>query len=499
VGRHSSRAGRLALVLAAGGAAIGFVAGPQAPAAAMPVAAVPSAGVPGSGVTTTPVLSVRRVPGWVAETVASQRLASSLSALLAQPVLGPGAAASCLVVSQGGRTLYSDHPLLGVIPASNMKLLTATAVIDRLGSTHRLTTDVVAAPPRAGVINGNLYLVGGGDPLLATGPSTTGLGSKETLFTSLGQLAAQVRAAGVTEVAGSVVGDESRYDQLRTVPTWSPEYLAEGDVAPLSALEVNDGAAPATSTNPTPAGASAAVLQAANSADPAGRAAATFTAVLSAAGVRVIGPPATGKAPAGIPVLTSLASPPLAEEVDAMLTVSDDTAAELFTKELGYETAGSGTTAAGVAAIRADLAADGLPVAQLVGFDGSGLDRQDQVTCNLIEADLEHLGPNSVVGQGLPIAAETGTLSDRMVHTAAAGRVRAKTGTLDNVAALSGFVLPAAGSHAPGSVLADPMVFSLIFNQVPNQPAAAAVADQVGVALSTYPQLPPLADIEPAP
>ncbi len=106
------------------------------------------------------------------------------------------------MVSQGGRTLYSDHPLLSLIPASNMKLLTATAVIDRLGSTHRLTTDVVAARPRAGVIDGNLYLVGGGDPLLATGPSATGLGSGETLYTSLDQLAAQVRAAGVTKVTG---------------------------------------------------------------------------------------------------------------------------------------------------------------------------------------------------------------------------------------------------------------------------------------------------------
>ena len=68
------------------------------------------------------------------------------------------------------------------------------------------------------------------------------------------------------------------------------------------------------------------------------------------------GSPNTGKAPPGTPVLTTISSPPLAQEVDAMLTVSDDTAAELFTKEIGYQVDGSGTTAAGVAAIRADLA-----------------------------------------------------------------------------------------------------------------------------------------------
>ena len=84
--------------------------------------------------------------------------------------------ASCLVVSQGGRTLYAERPGSPLIPASNMKLLTATAVLDRLGAAHRLTTDVVGARPRAGVVDGNLYLVGGGDPLLATRPSATGLG-----------------------------------------------------------------------------------------------------------------------------------------------------------------------------------------------------------------------------------------------------------------------------------------------------------------------------------
>ncbi len=244
---------------------------------------------------------------------------------------------------------------------------------------------------------------------------------------------------------------------------------------------------------------SAGTLAATTAANPAARAAATFTDALAAAGVRVAGSPTTGKAPPGLPTLTSVASLPLGEEVDAMLAVSDNTAAELFTKELGFETAGTGTTAAGVAAIRTSLAAAGLPVSQLVGYDGSGLDRGDRVTCNLIQTDLEHLGPNSWVGRGLPIASKTGTLRDRMRATPAAGRLRAKTGSLADVVALSGFVLPDARTHAPGSVLGNPIVFSLIFNQVPNQVAAQTVADQVGVALATYPKLPPLADIEPRP
>jgi D-alanyl-D-alanine carboxypeptidase/D-alanyl-D-alanine-endopeptidase (penicillin-binding protein 4) len=494
MGRHSRRArirgsSRVHLTPISLALAAGLMIGAPVPADA--VTSVTSPVAAPSGATTTPVLSVRRIPGWVAETVAAQRLTAGLSPLVAQPALGPAISTSCLLVTQGARTLYADRPLLPLIPASNMKLLTATALLDRLGPTHRATTAVVGARPRAGVVNGDLYLVGGGDPLLGSGPPAAGLRYGQTLYTSLDQLAARVRAAGISQVTGSVVGDDSRYDQARTVPTWKPQYAADGDVGPLSALEVNDGTLPAGGT---PA-----------SADPAARAAATFSGMLAAVGIPVAQPPTTGKAPPGLPVLTSLASPPLAQEVDAMLTVSDDTAAELFTKELGYETVGRGSTAAGVSAIRADLAADGLPVSELVGRDGSGLDRGDRVTCNLIHADLDHVGPDSVLGRGLPVAGETGTLRGRMRGTPAAGRVRAKTGTLDDVVALSGFVLPRAGTRVPGPLdgemagLGQPIVFSLILNRVPSQAAAEAVADQIAVALAAYPRLPPLAQIEPRP
>ena len=125
------RAGRLALVTGRRAGRLPAFDGRAYSAAAE---AAPARRPAASGVTTTPILSVRRVPGWVAETVAAQRLAPALSAILAEPALGPAAAASCLVVSQGGRTLYSANPLESLCPASNMKLLTATAVLDRLGA-----------------------------------------------------------------------------------------------------------------------------------------------------------------------------------------------------------------------------------------------------------------------------------------------------------------------------------------------------------------------------
>ena len=451
----------------------------------------------GTGRTATPLLSIRRLPGWVAQTVAAQRLDANLASILGQAFLKGTVRTSCVVVGQGGETLYAFHPTTLLIPASNMKLLTATAAIERLGASTRIVTKVEAPKPgKGGVIRGNLYLIGAGDPLLYTSGYAAAVGQKE--YTSLDNLAEAVQKAGVTAITGSVVGDESRYDQKRTVPTWSPAYAAEGDVGPLSALEVNDGASPGP-LSPVPSSASSeAALQSAAATNPAQLAAQTFTKVLRSDGISVPGVPTAGVPPARTPVLTSVTSAPLGQEVDAMLTSSDDTAAELFTKELGHVASGKGTTTAGLAAIRSALAADGLPVSEMVAYDGSGLDRLDKVTCNLLAADLEHVGAGGVVAQGLPIAGQTGTLMGRMVGTPAAGRVRAKTGTLDDVSSLSGFVLPAKGAFTtPGSVLGQPIVFASILDGAPSTDLGRAIGDEIGIALATYPQLPSLAAIEP--
>jgi D-alanyl-D-alanine carboxypeptidase/D-alanyl-D-alanine-endopeptidase (penicillin-binding protein 4) len=491
----------------------------------------------------TSVLSVRRVPGWLAATAASQRLASALEALAAPVLTVGGSPPGCLLVTQGDSAVYSSNADVMFIPASNLKVLTATAVLDRLGSSGTFVTSVRSVNPLSGgVIFGNLYLVGGGDPDLRTsayGGGTSGAGST---FTSFDKLAQQVRESGVSEVTGSIVGDASRYDSQRIVPSWKPVYTTEGDVGPLSALDVNDGFVPNTTTtttmpppptttippptpspgtgspptptptttpttNPTPPTtrpaprstaretSNSAALAFAASTDPVGQAAQAFESLLRKDGVRVDGGARTGYTPAGTALVTSIESAPLAAEVKEMLNVSDDTAAELFTKELGYQGSHVGTTNAGVAAIRQDLQADGLPVSELVQMDGSGLDRGDRASCNLLVKALQRAGPTGTIGKGLPVAGKSGTLVDRMIGTPAQGRLIAKTGNLDNVVSLSGFVLPPAGNPATPA-LGEPLVFSLILNGPPD-PVAQELADKIGIALARYPSLPAMSLLEP--
>jgi serine-type D-Ala-D-Ala carboxypeptidase/endopeptidase (penicillin-binding protein 4) len=486
---------------------------------------------PGQDLLPTSVLSVRRVPDWLAGMASEQRLGAVLQRVVGQALTSGGLPSGCLLVTQGDATIFASYADKMFIPASNLKILTATAVLDRLGGSDKFVTSVRStSPPSGGIVFGNLYLVGGGDPDLRTSSYGGGTAGDGTTFTSLDKLAEQVRQTGVTEVTGSIVGDAGRYDSQRIVPSWKPIYTTEGDVGPLSALEVNDGFVPNTTTTatttttttvppPAPPGSApdvpkpptprpppattpgetsnSAALAFAAATDPVGQAAQAFETLLRNDGVRVDGGARSGFTPGATGVVTSIDSAPLADELDAMLSVSDDTAAELFTKELGYQQSQQGTTTAGVAAIRADLQADGLPVGQLVQVDGSGLDRSDRASCDLFVKALERAGPTGVIAKGLPIAGKTGTLVGRMMGTPAQGRLIAKTGSLDNVVSLSGFVLPPPGKP-PTPALGEPLVFSLILNGLPDT-IAQDVSDRVGIALAGYPNLPPMKLLVPQP
>jgi serine-type D-Ala-D-Ala carboxypeptidase/endopeptidase (penicillin-binding protein 4) len=413
------------------------------------------------------------------------RLGASLDAALAGA--GPSA---CLAVQQGPIVLYARRPTQTLIPASNLKLLTATAALDRIGPDARLMTEVRADHlPAGGTLAGNLYLVGGGDPLLRTADYVATLRYREVLYSNLDTLAQQVRAGGVTHVTGGVVGDETRYDTQRYVPTWKPSYAAAGEVGPISALQVNDGF---QSFHPDDVAA----------AQPAVQAAALFATLLRQHGVQVDGPPAQGSTPAAAPQITSLPSPPLADTLGEVLRQSDNNGAELITKEMGRRFGGAATTAAGVAVTRSDLQADGLPVDQLTAVDGSGLDRGDRVSCQLILDALMRSGPQGALARGLPVAGQSGTLEKRLLGTPAAGRLRAKTGSLTGVSALSGFVDPA--RSPPGAVpgtgpSATAVAFALILNGQPSTAAGEGLADRIGVILAEFPQAPSPDTLAPLP
>lgn len=410
------------LLLAAGGA--------PAPAAARPNQLPPPTTVP----TPPPVTPDGADPG----------LTGPLDAIFATVP-----SSSCLSVSVGGRSLYARNGDLPVVPASTLKLLTATVAVDKLGADHTFETRVVApAPVAAGTVVGDLTLVGGGDPLLATDVARVIRRLDDTLHpTSLDQLADGVAAAGIRHITGGIIGDESRYDTVRSVPTWPGRYVTQEQSGPLSALSVDDGYTWELRPDQPP--------RRIRTADPALAAALTFTALLQQRGIQVDGAPRIGVAPPG-PTVASVRSAPLRDVVAELLTTSDNQTAELLTKELGHQAGRGGTTAAGIGVLADTATSLGLAGPTSVTADGSGLDPSDRVTCDELVRVLDHAGgPDSLIGRGLPIAAETGTLRTRFQGTPVAGKLRAKTGRLNGVSSLAGYVPLASGEVATFSFVAN--------------------------------------------
>lgn len=423
----------------------------------------------------TPVLSLRRSLGPVGSVVAEHRLRTRLDAFVAtQP---PD---TCLDVDVDGLRYRhrTDDPQA---PASLQKLLVAAAALLELGPDHRYETEALAVPPVEGRVDGNLHLRGGGDPVLATAPYMARERNQPQVFTDLDRLADEVVAAGVREVAGSVVGDEARYDTERYHPAWPRRFLVQGQIGPLSALSVND----AFSYYPDVLGAFGAAE------DPAAYAATVLTNALRDRGVVVGGEPASGPAPEELPAVATLESPPLREIVGQMLRESDNNTAELLVKELGLQRGGAGTFAAGQVAVTAILADAGLATEPLVVVDGSGLALDDVVSCGLVVDVLDHPATADVIAGSLPVAGESGTLVRRWVGTPLQGRVRAKTGTLNQVTALAGLAETDGGGSAR---------FALVVNLGPDEFVTAEMVqaqERLAEALVTHPAIPDLTALRP--
>lgn len=378
---------------------------------------------------TTPVLSFRRAPAVLSQSV-------NLGAFVAagQAFAATVDSTSCVSIALDGVPVASANADVALIPASNVKLVLASVALEVLGADFRYHTSVRGAL-QGGVVDGNLYLVGSGDPLLS---SSWWRGSSELYpkfnVTSVERLADAIVEAGVTSVTGSVVGDSSRYDGEWYPPTWSDDIrFTEG--GPISALLVNDDR-----ESPT-----------VSSDDPTIGAATVLTTLLAERGVTIGGGPSAGVTPDGAPEIAFVESKPLTGVLAEMLTTSDNNTAEMIVKELGVARGGAGTREAGLAVVVDTLAARGIDMSSSVLVDGSGLSSENRLTCSVLMDVLRRHDPSDPVGAGLAVAGAQGsTLYDAFADTDLSGVLRGKTGTLYNYAdgtgglpavkALSGYV-----------------------------------------------------------
>ncbi len=380
-----------------------------------------------------PLLSARRMPVFLATDVRRRGYAVSLAPVVkALPKDG-----TCFVVSVDGSEVLDSGGQQPVVPASNLKLFTAAVALDVLGPDFTYSTSLNGTVAGS-IVQGDLYLVGSGDPLLSTADYINSGFSSHTPFnvTPFEQLASQLKAAGVTHITGGIIGDDSRYDQERYDPSWTQDVpnTASG-VGPTSALLLNDG------WTPKQGGFGAGIRKGVN---PPLVAAQRLKALLVQNGIAVDGNASADTMPPGQVAITAVQSAKLTDIVKEMLTNSDNNTAEMMLREIGVKVAGKGTRADGAAAVMTHLTGWGIPGVSMV--DGSGLDHANRVTCDAMVAVLAREGGTGVFHDAMSVAGQSGTLAKEFVGTKFAGQFFGKTGTLSVSKALSGYFPTATGT-----------------------------------------------------
>ncbi|HWH32272.1 MAG TPA: D-alanyl-D-alanine carboxypeptidase/D-alanyl-D-alanine-endopeptidase, partial [Egibacteraceae bacterium] len=361
-------------------------------------------------------------------------LTQRVDALLADPALA-GVAFGIAVRDEAGRPVLERGGAAALLPASTVKQATAAAALGRLGAGFRFTTRVVApaGPTPDGTLNGDLVLVGSGDPALAT-ETFRGQVSPERPATPLEALADQIAARGIRRITGGVLGDPTVFAHQPLASGWRPRYLEELDATYTSGLTVDAGRKLFVEGGK---------LRAVASPDPASEAAAALLTALRNRGVQVDGGVATVTAPTqhGL-ILASVQSPPLDELLRWMVQRSDNHIADALFRTLGA-TAGDATWTGAEAATRAALAPLGLDWTGVRLADGSGLSRDDRIPADFLAAlDAAVMRTPSAErwASWQAVAGESGTLRKRLRGTLAEHRLRGKTGSLEDVRALAGSV-----------------------------------------------------------
>ena len=427
---------------------------------------------------------------------ARARLAAEIGSALASPALAHSGVTLLVVSLDRGDTLFAREPDRLYTPGSNLKLFTAASALHYLGPDYRFRTPLLAVGPvRGDTLHGDLVIVGRGDPDLD--------------LAALAALADSVAARGVGVVAGDVWADASWFDEPADWgpgwmwddgPYWYWPYISALTVldnvvrvvvrpgsepgAPVTvALE------PATRFVEVRAGATTGVAgserslaierewmpRAANvihvtgalpvDADSATErlsvenpplyAATLMIELLADRGVEVLGAARYGAVlPGEAPDTVAVhVSEPLAASIRNFLKISDNLSGEQLVKTMAAEVAGPpGSYAAGLAAERAFLAAEvGLDTLAFKLADGSGVSRYNVVTAGQIVEVLRYMASREPIAgpwiDALPVAGVDGTLDRRMRGTPAEGRARAKTGTLQGVSSISGYVPSADGER----------------------------------------------------
>lgn len=442
-----------------------------------PADLTPSQSVESHEIASRNVMSFRRAAPELSGRLNRNQLITALQSVTSQM-----APTSCLAMSVDGVPLPLSADK-AVIPASTVKILVASAAINVLGVDYAFTTKVVGSAPVDGVVNGDIVLIGGGDPLLSGDWYPNSNLDRYPVFghTSLDELARSLAANGVTTIAGRVLGDGSRYDDEWYYDDWGPG-IAGIEAGPIDALMANDARVEGDDYRAL---------------DPVAGASREFVQRLNAAGIRVLGGSGVGSPSLDAIELATVTSSPLSVVIAEMLQNSDNNTAEMLVKEIGLHSGGVGNRRDGLAAVQNSLRSQGVNLVDLQLVDGSGLSNLARVRCQTLVDTLTVA--DSAVIDGLAVAGVSGTLTSVFTEGPMTGVLKAKTGTLGNlpydqdppaVKALAGEYVARGG---------ETLSFALVLNQtmVNDQANYRPIWDALASTMAQYPSGPTASEMSP--
>ncbi|NYE96051.1 D-alanyl-D-alanine carboxypeptidase/D-alanyl-D-alanine-endopeptidase (penicillin-binding protein 4) [Psychromicrobium silvestre] len=393
---------------------------------------------------------------------APQPNAAQLSTLLEANLNSPaGSFTGQVMDAQSKEVLYSRNADLPVIPGSNLKLLTAMSALKNLGTETRFSTKVLR-----GSQPNELILQAGGDVLLSSGSSDADLVNGRAGLLSLAQLTA--KALGSVSGPVSIVVDDSMFSGPALSPEWQAEDVAAGQIAPIYPMALNAAQPEAGSAAGRPQDSALAVGQA-------------FSAALAKQGVKVAdevtrlesdnSTPSAGST-GDAKELAKVDSATVAEQVNYMLANSDNYLAEVLARMAAVKQGKAGDFTSAISTTQETVKALGIDTEGLELVDNCGLAIKDRISAAQLSQVIHVMttDPDPSLHSalnGLPIAGLTGTLSGRYNNPTTAdgaGLVRAKTGTLNTVLTLSGYVVDRDGRL---------LVFSFMANDLNGGPLTA--------------------------
>ncbi len=431
---------------------------------------------------------------------AAARFAARADALLGTGLASKGEWGLLIVDAESGETLYEQNPDKYFVPASNMKLFTTALALAKLGPEYRFRTtlETTGTISSEGVLAGDVVLVGRGDPNLSNRKFPYDLkeefeGPPEKVLV---ELVDGLAAKGVKEISGDVIGDDSYFPRERYPNGWEIDDMVWEYGAAISAIVVDDNTVALTLSPGEQAGSPVQAVVVPGTPDftvknevitsaaevksdltltrepganlvvvkgtlparstprklvlaieePAQHAAATMKRLLEERGVNVGGVARArhdyGGAASDPLVLAEHVSVPLRDAVKLIDKISQNLHTEMLLRTVARQ---NGVWAAPEDLVKvpaAFYAEAGIAVDDVIQTDASGLSRHDLVTPRAIVTLLRFAEKQTWFGPyyaSLPVAGVDGTLEDRMKNTLAAGRIHAKTGTVEHVRTLSGF------------------------------------------------------------